>query len=137
MKGILNYLKAARMLIIVSLPALANAHPSHGDHSHSNGWVSSTILPNRNTFFVSVAIVISLYAFVFRRNQKPQRPDLCTNFPSPWASLKVPIKKPSRLVNKFSGIELVIGELSGVGSWLPLILPGNKPSKGTVLDGSN
>jgi hypothetical protein len=37
MKGILNYLKAAWMLIIVSLPALANAHPGHGDHSHS-GW---------------------------------------------------------------------------------------------------
>ena len=27
MKGILNYLKAAWMLIIVSLPALASAHP--------------------------------------------------------------------------------------------------------------
>lgn len=70
MKGILNYLKAAWMLIIVSLPALASAHPGHGDHTH-NGWSVIHYFTQPQHALVSVAIVISLVlAFVFRPKSK-------------------------------------------------------------------
>lgn len=70
MKGIFNFLKAALMLIIVSLPSLASAHPGHGDHSH-DGWSVIHYFTQPEHAVLSIAIVISLVlAFVFRPKSK-------------------------------------------------------------------
>lgn len=66
MKGIFNFVKAALILIIVSLPGLTHAHPGHGDHTH-DGWSVIHYFTQAEHALVSVAIVISLIlAFVFR-----------------------------------------------------------------------
>ena len=73
MKGIFTGLKAAWILIIVSLPALTYAHPGHGDHTH-DGWSVIHYFTQADHAWLSIAIVASLViAFVYHRRAKNQK----------------------------------------------------------------